>query len=505
MRIQTAVLLALTVSTTIATAVIGLEDGQIAPSPGAIQASVNATSISNIMQTFVPIMAYFALNNHTFDLNIHEKNALYSFDFNSMHIIEATGFTEKVFEYIPGTDIVHVRIGGVNVSSTIDADLKALKVIPFKSSGVNITNLCLDITLRSTSPDNLHWDLIETTKVTFDKVTISMDNWFLDDLVKLSSSVINSVIKNVVVPLSEGYFNDIVKNLNAKIANEGPMDFEVPLGSDNKTALNLTMTTAPALKAGSDLLVINFDGLVDKLVGTSNKELRGDIPNFAPRLQHSNNEQLWVHEDTFASVIKNANNMLFPMDIASENIAGEFFKAFPELGAYYRNSTGFIRVNMHSGFTGKAVTFDMTKGLTLGEGATTTVEFIVTNATNANQTALTFSSHIVMSSPSYLKDFVLFPSVSNITCTNTRLTHNAIGLKLNATELNNKFSGIINAASEDFNHNYKMGWPLANLNPQLGMLGGLLKNSTMSTQVTDGYMMMGFEMQADLPTAVAPE
>jgi hypothetical protein len=37
------------------------------------------------------------------------------------------------------------------------------------------------------------------------------------------------------------------------------------------------------------------------------------------------------------------------------------------------------------------------------------------------------------------------------------------------------------------------------------MIGGLLKNSTLSTQVTDGYMMMGFEMQADLPTAVAPE
>lgn len=96
-----------------------------------------------------------------------------------MHIIEATGFTEKVFEYIPGTDIVHVRIGGVNVSSTIDADLKALKLIPFKSSGVNITNLSLDITVRSTSPDNLHWDLIETTKVSFDHVKITMANSFL--------------------------------------------------------------------------------------------------------------------------------------------------------------------------------------------------------------------------------------------------------------------------------------------------------------------------------------
>jgi hypothetical protein len=157
--------------------------------------------------------------------------------------------------------------------------------------------------------------------------------------------------------------------------------------------------------------------------------------------------------------------MVFPMDIASENIASKFSKAFPELSAYYGNYTGFVRVNMRSGFTGKPVTFDMVKGLTLGEGATWTVEFIVTNATNVNQTALTFSSHILVNSPTYLKNFVFFPSVSNVECSNTRLTHNSIGLKLNATELNNKFSGIVNGASEAFNLQFKAGWPLANWNP----------------------------------------
>jgi hypothetical protein len=448
MRIQTAVLLALTVSATIAKAVIGIEENQIAPSPGAIQASVNATSISNIMQTFVPIMAYFTLNNHTFDLDIHKSSWLYSFDFNQMHIIEASGFTTKKFEYIPGTDILHIQIGGVNVSSTIDADLKALEIIPFKSSGVNITNLNLDIKVRSTSPDNLHWDLIESTSVTFDKVSISMNNSILDSLVKLSSSIINKVIKSVVVPAAEGYFNNIVKNLNTMIANEGPMDFEVPLGSDNKTALNLTMTTAPAMVAGSDLIVINFDGLVDKMIGVSNKELRGDIANYAPRLQHSNSEQMWIHEDTFDSIIKNANSMLFPLDVSTDNIVAQFFKAIPELKAYYGDSAkGTVKINMHAGLAGKAVTFGMEKGLTLGEGATTTVDFIVTNSTITNQLALTFSSKVVVNSPSYLKNLILFPSISDVKCSDTRITHNAIGLKLNSTMVNNVFQGIVEGSS----------------------------------------------------------
>ena len=74
------------------------------------------------------------------------------------------------------------------------------------------------------------------------------------------------------------------------IADEGPMDFEVPLDSANTTALNLTMTTAPALKKDSNLITINFDGLVDKMTGVSNKGLRGDIQKYAPRLEHSNSE-----------------------------------------------------------------------------------------------------------------------------------------------------------------------------------------------------------------------
>jgi len=51
--------------------------------------------------------------------------------------------------------------------------------------------------------------------------------------------------------------------------------------------------------------------------------------------------------------------MLFPMNIASENIAGEFFKAIPELNAYYgADATAFLKVSMRSGFTDKAITFN---------------------------------------------------------------------------------------------------------------------------------------------------
>jgi len=35
----------------------------------------------------------------------------------------------------------------------------------------------------------------------------------------------------------------------------------------------------------------------------------------------------------------------------------------------------------------------------------------------------------------------------------------------------------------------------------IGMLGGLLKNTTVSPYITDHWLYAGFEMQADLPTS----
>ena len=38
---------------------------------GALSAYVNTTSVNNMMQIFVPLIAYFSLNNATFETDIH--------------------------------------------------------------------------------------------------------------------------------------------------------------------------------------------------------------------------------------------------------------------------------------------------------------------------------------------------------------------------------------------------------------------------------------------------
>lgn len=109
----------------------------------------NTTGLNNLIQTAVPLFAYYALNNQTYVLNISEKKRfLYTFDLYSMHFNEATPATEKTFEYIPGTDKIHAHIGGFNLSALVDADLKLiLNTLNFKNTGINITNMKVDFTL----------------------------------------------------------------------------------------------------------------------------------------------------------------------------------------------------------------------------------------------------------------------------------------------------------------------------------------------------------------------
>jgi hypothetical protein len=126
---------------------------QLEAQPGAIELSLNSTSINNVMQTFVPILAYYALNNQTFNINETYDGTGYKLVLNDIHVVEATGFTTKVFENIEGTDKIHVRVGGVNISMDVDGELDALYFIPLKAAHVNITNATIDFVVESTSND----------------------------------------------------------------------------------------------------------------------------------------------------------------------------------------------------------------------------------------------------------------------------------------------------------------------------------------------------------------
>merc|ERR1712166_470753 len=287
----------------------------------------------------------------------------------------------------------------------------------------------------------------------------------------LSSSIINHIIKNDLLPMLEKQVDGIVAKLNAMVANEQPYDFEVPVEGLN---LNLTMTTAPRMKEGSDLIEIFFDGLFDMPKGAAQsfrQAYTGDITSYPPRLAHSNSEQFWIHEDTIDSMLRVAGATIFPLHYSDKTITAEFLSTFREVQAHY--------------------------------GADATIDVIVSNSTTVNETALTFECNLESYFNFTLKNLIIYPRFDQVSISNTKLTQDVVGLS-SEYRFNSLATQILDQSKDIYNQRLLHGWALANWNPQLGMIGGILKNTTMTPYVTDEWMWAGFEMQADLPTAVNP-
>ena len=86
------------------------------------------------------------------------------------------------------------------------------------------------------------------------------------------------------------------------------------------------------------------------------------------------------------------------MELKSENLVKELHAVIPEIKAYYGNDVEVTsKVSMKAG-AAKAVTFDRENGATIGNGATTTLQVICSNATTKSETALTFISQTVLKS-----------------------------------------------------------------------------------------------------------
>jgi len=249
--------------------------------------------------------------------------------------------------------------------------------------------------------------------VTLDNVNIEMDSAILNELVHLSSSIINHIIKADLLPMLEKQVDGIVAKLNAMVANEQPYDFEVPVEGLN---LNLTMTTAPRMKEGSDLIEIFFDGLFDMPKGAAQsfrQAYTGDITSYPPRLAHSNSEQFWIHEDTIDSMLRVAGATIFPLHYSDKTITAEFLSTFREVQAHYgADATIDFQLTLKDGGAAKPITFNRKHGVTLGGQngeITSVIDVIVSNSTTVNETALTFECNLESYFNFTLKNLIIYP------------------------------------------------------------------------------------------------
>lgn len=93
---------------------------------GALELYLNTTSLNNMVNIFVPILSYYILNNKTIEANYESKSFFYDLKLDSVHLNTVQGFTTKLVEMEKDTNIIHVKIGGIDVDAILNGSLKLI-------------------------------------------------------------------------------------------------------------------------------------------------------------------------------------------------------------------------------------------------------------------------------------------------------------------------------------------------------------------------------------------
>lgn len=200
-----------------------------------------------------------------------------------------------------------------------------------------------------------------------------------------------------------------------------------------------------------------------------------------------------------SSLFEVAGAQLFPYPMATPEVSTYINEAFPEIKtAFGKDATAMMEITIDTNEK-DPIKVSAKEGLVIGGSQVkATVSLLASNKTAKNQTAATFSMDFEMHANSTIQAFVAYPDIKSIYAQNVKVVKDNI--KLGAHQYNLVFTALFEHMTSDFNKQYSAGYPLANIDPTIGMLSGLLNNMTVSPYYADGFMYAGFSMYADLPT-----
>ena len=464
------------------------------PMPGSIMASLNVTSLNNIVQLAAPLAANEALNGKTFEIDYKKKGiaGLYSVDIKDISLITVDGFSIKDVSFKEGTDTLVATIGGINVNATCNAKASGLWIISGALEAFTIKNITLQVELATTSEDEVHWQLSQVTRISVDDLTLTMNNNFWQTIVDKNMVLIRIGIYTGLQKLL-GKLDSMTDALNLKLKTNEPTAFitEVKEGMP----MNLTMTAAPKMTAESNLININFDG---RFVDSNTNTVRAVGPSTFPELvDFKQREEIFIHQSVMNSMIFDKTKKL-----AGANVTAEFLKAFPEVATKYGASA---EVELILSFKNQAdgdfdqITYSKENGIQWGDiskGGVVTDMQVMVNSTSmpTQELAVEFQTGLAHSMNFTFDNFVIFKQYSNQQVTGTSVTSSTV--TLGETDLDATMLSFFTNLGNDYDASHAKGIDLKK-NITVGFVSGLLKHTLLTPYMVEEYLYGGFSWITD--------
>ena len=190
--------------------------------PGGVMASLNVTSLNNILQLAAPLAANKALNGQTFAINYKKSGfaGIYNVDIKDISFITVDGFDVRDISFREGTDTLVATVGGINVDATCNAEVSGLWVIGAALEAFTLKNITAQIELTTTSDDQVNWQLTEVTRLSLEDLTLTLDSRFWQRLINKNMNLIKIGIYTGLQKVVS-IIDTKAAALNAKLAAHG--------------------------------------------------------------------------------------------------------------------------------------------------------------------------------------------------------------------------------------------------------------------------------------------
>lgn len=199
--------------------------------------------------------------------------------------------------------------------------------------------------------------------------------------------------------------------------------------------------------------------------------------------------------------MRNLDASYFP--IMMNDVNNTFFAAnFPEVVTHYGADVDFdFEFSISGRNKGEVFEFSMTDGILLGpdDDLLLMMDMTVKNSSMADREVCATFQLVGQAKANFtLSNIMVYPIVQEVDTDDVIITKSLFPMAA-GKDLEAIFDEFFTTKMNAWNDKYANGWSLANIDPRLAMIGGLIKNITATPYVSDGWLYAGFSMYADNP------
>lgn len=133
---------------------------------------MNVPSLSTLMKDITAFVPYYTLVGKSFQLDKDISIGGIDFKINQVNITNLVIADGKV-NFVGDSDTVRTTIKGADITLNIDAEATSFIPVPLDITSVFIKNVTLELDLATTTSDEVHWQLVESSLVSIEDVTVN--------------------------------------------------------------------------------------------------------------------------------------------------------------------------------------------------------------------------------------------------------------------------------------------------------------------------------------------